>query len=136
MTGNGCPLPEWFAPLCAEIERELQRLSHTQPDRRSGLGEGVTTPQESIPGWAQSLAKPDLSPIVREDLEAQYVEAKTRLQELEVALMALEGQSAQRQHVLDPAMALARLHRLADVLASGNVTLGNLELGRHIDRID
>jgi hypothetical protein len=89
-----------------------------------------------IQGWSLSLAKPGLDSAIREDIEANYGAAKARLRELEAARDALAGQAARRQQILDPKPALARLQRLADVLASGNVTLGNLELGRHIDRID
>ena len=41
----------------------------------------------------------------------------------------------QQHKLLDPRQVLERMNRLAEVLASGNVTFGNLELGRHIDRI-
>lgn len=38
--------------------------------------------------------------------------------------------------MLDPAAVLERLHRLDRVLGAGNPALGNLELARHIERID
>ena len=136
MNGKGFPLPPWFAPLCEEVERELDRLSQTQPDRKSAVEQEAAALRAQLQGWSQSLAKPDLNLLVREDLEGEYSEGKARLRELEAGLAALDGRAAQRRQLLDPAQALARLHRLDDVLGSGNVTMGNHELSRHIDRID
>jgi DNA-binding CsgD family transcriptional regulator len=136
MDGNDIPLPDWFAPLCAEIEGELERLGAAQPDRRPALEQEAAALRETIQGWSLSLAKPSLDPAVREDIEARYADAKARLRGLEAALAGLDGQAVHRARLLDPAAVLARLRRLADVLASGNVTLGNLEIGRHVERID
>ena len=133
---NHIPLPDWFAPLCAEIDRELERLRGTQPDRRPALEHEAAGLRETIQGWSLSLAKPGLDPAVREDIEGQYADAKARLRGVEAALGGLDGHAEQRARLLDPAAALTRLQRLADVLAAGNVTLGNLELGRHVERIE
>src|SRR4051812_11795503 len=115
MDFNGLTLPDWFGPLCAEIDRELGRLSRSQPDRRPALEQEVADLRTTIRGWSVSLAKPALDATLREDLEAQYVEAKARLRECEAALAALEGEAEQRHRLLDPELALARLHRLADL---------------------
>jgi predicted transcriptional regulator len=135
MNGNGVSLPEWFAPLCDEINRELARLSQTDQDHRPALVKAVADLRERIRGWSNSLAKPDLNPAVREDLEVEYANAKARVRELESALEGLDGLVEQQRKILDPRDVLERLQRLADVMASGNVTMGSLELGRHINHI-
>ena len=135
MDFTGLNLPDWFGPLCEEIERELARLSQTENDRRPAIVKEIADLRETIRGWSISLAKPELNPAVREDLEVRYADAKASLRELESALEGLEGQAQQKHKLLDPKQVLERMNRLAEVLASGNVTFGNLELGRHIDRI-
>jgi hypothetical protein len=62
--------------------------------------------------------------------------AATRLRELEAQLAELQVHDARRDQLVDPRQVLDRLRRLDEVLASGNVTMGNVELARHIDRID
>ena len=135
MDFTGLNLPDWFGPLCEEIERELARLSQTENDRRPAIVKEIADLRETIRGWSISLAKPELNPAVREDLEVRYADAKASLRELESALEGLEGQAQQKHKLLDHKQVLERMNRLAEVLASGNVTFGNLELGRHIDRI-
>ena len=129
-------LPDWFGPLCAEIEAELQRLHEGGHDRRPALEAEAAGLRSMIEGWMQSMGKPDLAALVRKDIEARYADAKARLQQFEAELAGRDDQAERRRQLYDTRMALERLGRLADVLAGGNVTLGNLELGRHIDRID
>ena len=136
MTKDPIALPDWFGPLCDEIDRELDRLSSAGGDRRPALRREAEELRASTRGWRQSLGNPDLDPALRADLEADYAAARARLHELEAALEGLDGQEVRRRRLLDPAAVLDRLRRLDEVLAAGNPTLGNLELGRHIDRID
>jgi hypothetical protein len=128
--------PEWLGPLCEEVTRELDRLDRSQDVQRPDLEREAADLQARLDGWAISLAKPDLSPCVREDIEERYARAKARLQTLRSDLSGLEGRQARHQGLVDPRQVLDRLQRLGDVLASGNVAQGNLELCRHIDRID
>ena len=136
MTNDPIALPDWFGPLCDEIDRELDRLSSAGGDRRPALRREAEELRASTRGWRQSLGNPDLDPALRADLEADYAAARARLHELEAALEGLDGQEVRRRRLLDPAAVLDRLRRLDEVLAAGNPTFGNLELGRHIDRID
>jgi hypothetical protein len=136
MTTEAIDLPDWFGPLCDEIRAELARLDGGRHDHRPVLEREAAELESKIRGWSLSLAKPDLPADVRDDIESGYAGARARIREIQAALAGEDGRAAQRDRLLDPAAALARLRRLADVLARGNVTLGNLELGRHIDRID
>ena len=128
--------PEWLGPLCEEITRELDRLDRSQDVQRPDLEREAADLQAHLDGWAISLAKPDLSPGVREDIEERYGRAKARLQTLRSDLSGLGARQARHRGLVDPRQVLDRLQRLGDVLASGNVARGNLELCRHIDRID
>jgi hypothetical protein len=130
------PWPAWLEPLCEEIGRELDTLARSQDDHRPALEQEAAELQTSLNGWAMSLAKPDLAAGVRDDIEGQYAQAKARLQAVQSDLAGLHGLQAQRQRLVDPEQVLDRLRRLDEVLASGNAALGNLELSRHIDRID
>jgi non-ribosomal peptide synthetase component F len=136
MTDKIDGLPDWFAPLCSEVEAELRRLEEGGQDRRPALQAEAADVRSMIEGWMQSMGNPDLPASVRQDIELRYGEAKARLCRIEADLAGQDGHAERRARLLDPRAALERLGRLADVLVSGNVTLGNLELGRHIDRID
>ena len=128
--------PEWLGPLCEEIARELDRLDRSQDVHRPALEREAADLQARLDGWVISLANPNLSPCVRQDIEEQYARTKARLQTLRSDLSGLEARQARHRGLVDPRHVLDRLQRLGDVLASGNVARGNLELCRHIDRID
>jgi hypothetical protein len=130
------PLPDWFAPLCQEIAHELDALEKTRQDHRPALEQETMRLRACIQGWSVSLAKPDLNHALREDIETQYAQALTRLREMEALLAELEMHNTRRDQLVDPRKVLDRLRRLDEILASGNVTMGNLELAHHIDRID
>jgi hypothetical protein len=130
------PSPSWLEPFCAEIARELGRLARTQDDHRPALEQEAARLQASLEGWSISLAKPDLSAGLREDLERKYAQAWARLDTIRSELDAQHSQGARLQELVDPRKVRDRLRRLDEVLASGNVGRGNLELSRHIDRID
>lgn len=136
MDENPQPRPEWLGPLCEQIGQELDQLVRSQHDHRPALEQEAADLQACLNGWSVSLAKADLPACVRADLEAQYAQARGRLQVVEGDLAELDSQRAQQQQVVDPRQVLDCLSRLDQVLASGNAPLGNLELSRHIDRID
>jgi hypothetical protein len=130
------PWPAWLGPLCEEVARELDRLARSRDDHKPALEREATELQARLDGWAISLAKPDLSACVRADLEQQYAQAKARLLTVRSELADRESQRARQQGLVDPRKVLDRLRRLNEVLATGNAARGNLELSRHIDRID
>jgi hypothetical protein len=129
-------LPEWYAPLREEIGRELDRLDEARRDRRPELERERAGLRASLQGLSMSLAKPDLDPCLRADIEGQYAGIRQRSVALDAELAGLEVRQDRRERLLDPRRVLDRLRRLDEVLARGNVPLGNLELARHIDRID
>ena len=58
-----------------------------------------------------------------------------RRHEVEAQLVRLEATRARLDEVLDEKAVLARLRRLDEVLASGNIGEGNRELGRVVERV-
>ena len=125
----------WLPELVAQVRAEVARLNENQHQQRPALGAEYETLARKKKGWSESLAKPDLPPAVRVDIEAEWAAAVERMQGIENLL----SEEASRQQIVDelvdPEAILDRIERLSDVLAKQNPTLGNLELSLHIDKI-
>jgi len=118
------------------VSGELEKLGEGRHDQRPALQKEIEELDRKVKGWSESLAKPDLSPGVRTALEEDWASALDRRQEIESILLELEFQKKQAECLVSPKVILERLVRLADVLATNNPTMGNLELSLHIDKID
>lgn len=127
---------EWFASLVADVRAELTRLVEPAQDPRHGLERERQTLEDSCQGWAQSLSKRDLSPMVRTTIEAELEKAISRQREIDRLLAETYQRALQVDELLDPLAVADRLNRLDEVLSGDNATLGNVELSLHIDRID
>ena len=134
--GNGGAFPQWFAPLMAKVRAELERLSAGAQDRAPLLQRELDDLDRRVGGLAQSLANPDLPPEVRRLLEQQCQEAIARRKQVESELAALGNRHSQAECLLDPQRALECLHRLGEALENASPTELNLELGRHVERIE
>jgi hypothetical protein len=134
--GSTGEVPAWFPELMALVQAELQRSCEDEPDHAGVIAQESQTLAKQLAGWSLTLGEPDLPPGVRSDLVARYEAARNRKQELD---QRLAGSAAMRNHVertLDPRVVIDPLQRLGDVLAAYNPTLVNLELSRHIERVD
>jgi DNA invertase Pin-like site-specific DNA recombinase len=129
-------VPQWLPPLIDEVRSELQRLAEERPDERLAWQREIDDLAERLNGWSLSLANRHLDPTLRADIEQQYGPVKARMTELQALLTEHAARQGGLAETLDPGHVLDRLQRLADVLAAGNATRGNLELSLHIDRID
>jgi len=127
---------EWFPGLEEEVRLALEAMSDRRDDHRPALEYELQRLKENQKGWAQSLAKPDLSTAIRAAVETEWEEALARQRQIESLLAEEQVRGQQRSQVLDSQQIVARLNRLDEVLASNNPTYGNLELSLHIDRID
>jgi hypothetical protein len=135
-TGSHGEAPEWLPGLMHLVEQELKRYRADEPDRAAAIEKELQELSKQVDGWTMTLGDPKLPPTVRGQIVGHYETALIRRQELEEVL---SNERALQQHIertLDSKAVIAQLHRLGEVLASYNPTLGNLELGRHIDRID
>jgi DNA invertase Pin-like site-specific DNA recombinase len=128
-------VPDWFPDLVSRVQKELERHHAAEPDRKAVREAELRELGERLAGWMLTLGDPKLPPTVRTDITTRYEQAQSRRAELEAQV---EGERALGEHLgraLDPRVVVEQLHRLGDVLAGHNPTLGNLELSRHIDHI-
>ena len=126
----------WFAPLCEEVHAELMRMDANQPDRTAEFHEELVLIDQRINGWTQSLGNPNLSPQLRNAIEAEWNDALRRKEELSEQIHSQSARQNRADVILDPQQVLDRIDRLSKVLATDNVTAINMELSLHIDRID
>jgi DNA invertase Pin-like site-specific DNA recombinase len=132
----GEPVPSWLPSLFDQVRAELGALAKQSPDRSGGLTLELQQIDRQLLGWMQSLGKPDLPAALRHGLEQQYTEASQKRTGLEQQIHELEHTGKITEELLDVKAVLDRLNRLDQVLAGSNPTLTNVELSRHIDRID
>ncbi len=129
-------MPEWFPGFVERIDQELAERRPDQPGKRAVLEAEIKEIDEQLAGWQMTLGNRQLAPNVRCDFEVLYAEARTRKSDFEAELGNLQAQDDRAANLADPEKVLARLSCLSDVLAANNPTLGNIELARHIDRIE
>lgn len=128
--------PYGLPELVDQVRQRLSALGKEQHDQRPALENELSEIRSKANGWSASLAKTDLAPGVRAAIEAQWADALERATELEGLLDEESAHDEQAEALCQPEQILGRLDRLADVLASNNPTMGNLELSLHIDRIE
>ncbi len=92
--------------------------------------------QERVAGWSLSLANPKLDTSLRADIEGQYGQSKARIAQLQNLIAEHENKAQRVQQAFDPRLVVDRLQRLSDVLAGSNPTEGNIELSRHVEKIE
>lgn len=133
-----CPgaVPEWFPRLVGKVEAQLVRMHEAQPVRSDEVRHELWQIEEQVRGWTQSLGNPALAAVVRQDLEQAYAQAKQRTAQLRSELECEEAIDRHLREVLDPRQVADGLQRLEQVLASENPSVLNLELAKHIERID
>jgi DNA invertase Pin-like site-specific DNA recombinase len=136
-TDNDAVVPAWFPELVTEVETELGRIAtEQQAGRRPDAEQEIKALKDKLTGWTQSLANPNLPVDVRRAIEQEFEQAITRQRELEYELAAMDDRARATKKQLDPNRIVECLHRLNEVMANANPTLANMELSRHIDRIE
>lgn len=129
-------VPEWFVPFVERCHGECEKLRQGQPRREADLMSQIQDLQDRMSGWRDSLGRRDLPTAVRLDLEQDYARAsdeKIRLESLAAAEQARERQS---EAAFRPGQVIDALRHLDQVLSGSNVTLLNMELSKHIERIE
>jgi DNA invertase Pin-like site-specific DNA recombinase len=127
--------PDWLPELLGLVGQEQQRCRADEPARDAADRAELQQLEEQLAGWAMTLGNPQLSAAVRSDIEVRYAQGKQRQQELLHSSAARQARQDHLERALDPAAVVDALHRLGEVLAGYNPTLGNLELSKHIDVI-
>jgi DNA invertase Pin-like site-specific DNA recombinase len=133
------PLPgqelAWLPQLLEMVRQEQQRYRAEEPDRAAADKEELRQLEQQLAGWSMTLADPQLPPSVRSDIVACYAERQRRQQQL---LQSVAGRQAAQEHLdkaLDAKAVIEALQRLDEILGGHNPTIGNLELGKHIEVI-
>ena len=129
-------VPAWLPEMVNLVQQELQHYREDEPGRQAAIVQELDLLAGRLSGWAITLSNPQLPPGVRADIEGKYEESRLRQQDLQ---QIVAHERALEQHVeetLDPKLVIELLLKLSEVLATYNPTLGNLELSRHIERID
>ena len=129
-------VPGWLPKLMTLVQQELGRLRQNEPDRSAAAAQELQDLGRQLSGWAMSLGDPHLPASVRSDLAVNYEKAKHRQGELAQALAGARALEQYVERTLDAATVIAQLRRLGGALDGSNPTLGNLEVSRHVDRID
>jgi hypothetical protein len=126
---------DWLPELIAEVRTKLVGRLEQDQDRRPMLEKEAKGIDAKVAGWMETLSKPDLSSLVRTQVEQQFGIALQRKQQIEVELETLARGTNYVDDVLDPKAAIDRLQRLDQTLAGGNASDINVELSLHIDSI-
>ncbi len=128
-------VPDWLPDLVAKVQQDLDRRHAAEPDRAAARAAELRALGEHLTGWAMTLGDPKLPATVRGDILERYERAKARQAELDAQAAGDRGREAHLGRVLDPRAVVEQLHRLGEVLAGHNPTLGNLELSRHVEHV-
>jgi DNA invertase Pin-like site-specific DNA recombinase len=128
-------IPDWYPEIVAAVEQEIASHRSCEPDRLAAREAELRQLDAQLKGWLMNLGDLELPATLRADIVSQYDAAKARRAELDAQLRADRATGEQVNQAVDPAAVLDCLRRLDDVLAGHNLTLGNLELSKHIDRI-
>ncbi len=128
------PTTAWLPELLVLVRQEQQRQRADAPDQDAAEREELRVLERQLTGWALTLANPHLPPAVRTDIESRYAGGKDRQQRLQ-AKAANRVRPERHNPGSTTEAILAALRDLETVLAAFNPTLGNRELGKHIDVI-
>jgi hypothetical protein len=128
--------PAWLPEFTELVQQHLDRWDEREHEHQPRYDAELAELNSKMLGFSQSLAKSDLAPVLRNQIEADYTAALERKTEIDAIMAESEARQRQATQLISEEEVLDRLNRLASVLADNNPTLGNLELSLHIDRID
>jgi DNA invertase Pin-like site-specific DNA recombinase/DNA-binding CsgD family transcriptional regulator len=134
--GESGQVPMWLPELTTLVQQELDRYKREEPDRTAAYKGELEDLEKCLAGWTLTLGDPHLSPLVRNDIVIRYEQARLRVEQLKQAIATAEALQGHVARMLQPQAVIDALHNLGIIMAEHNPTLVNLELGKHIDRID
>lgn len=129
-------LPNWYVHAAADIRQAVSEHSELNPERRAAVQLEIDECEPLIKGWARTLADPNIPSAVRADICERYRATELRKEELQATLCGEEALLALVERGIDKKRVLECMARLETILGGDNATLINLELTRHIDRIE
>ncbi len=129
-------VPAWFAEITAMVREELSKMQAQEPQREFELRQQLDQLKGQIHGWNMTLSNPSLQATVREHVQQSMADAIENCGRLESELAVIVSQPKQVGELLDPQEVLKRLHQLHEILSRDNINGINMELAKHIERID
>jgi hypothetical protein len=127
---------DWLPTLVGMIETWLAENEAARPARAAEIPELIKKEQQKILGWTESLSNSSLSAPVRGILEEEMNKAIAAVNLLKDEARREAAMAEQLRKLVDPNAVIECLHNLETVLAGSNINSINIELARHIDRID
>jgi hypothetical protein len=121
--------------LVREVKQELERQQAQTPSRVPALEAELASATNQIQSYTITLGKLDLSPATRGHVEGALDDSIRRQQELQTELEWERRAREQVEVVVDEEKIKAALSRLDQLLTGENLSLANIELALHIDRI-
>lgn len=125
----------WQRELLDEVRNSLLQASEKFDEELPRFTDEKARLKADCEGWAITLAKGDLHAGLRSDLERRTNEAYVRIAEIDERLASRAKRVRRVDDLVSPSKVMERLDRLAELLASQEPTMANLELSLHIDRI-
>ena len=129
-------LPAWLPALVAQVDADIARREEHKPDRTAARKSRLGTLEKQQKGWMLSLADPDLPLSVRKAFQGSLASAAAEADDLRAEAESEAAHASVKDRIVNPRVVLEALGNLDVILNGENPTLGNLELSRHIDRID
>ena len=126
----------WLDEITALVEAELNRKREDAEVCQPALLAEKAQLEQQVAGWSMSLAKPDLAPRLREQIETDYGTALERVGAIEALLHREAAENRLARDIVDPQKVQSGLASLSQVLANHCPSTANLMLSMHIDRID
>jgi DNA invertase Pin-like site-specific DNA recombinase len=128
-------LAEWFGRVVQGLESEFVRIRNLGPEKTAERLRQVADLEEQIRGWSQTLAKPQLAAVLRQDIEQRYEAALALQQELQRQEAEDEAAERQLRKALDLDSVRGAMVEFVENLDRLNPTLQNLELSKHVEAI-
>ncbi len=134
--GTGGPLPSAIEELCHQVRQALKSRHQSSQDQRPQMEDELAQIENQLAGWRKSLANPQLSPLLRQDIERDYERAADRKVRLEVDLETLGTSDTEIEARVNPRVVIEKARRLTELLAGTNIPDLNVELSYHIVAIE
>ena len=135
LPSDGGP-PGWLPELVGLIEADIASREERKPDRSAARASQLTALEKLMKGWMISLGDPDLATTLRKAFQESLASATAEAERLRIEAQSEIALESVRDRLINPKVAINALRGLHEVLAGENPTLGNLELSKHIDRVD
>ncbi|QDT32009.1 hypothetical protein [Thalassoglobus polymorphus] len=121
-----------FTHFVDQVRDELQQLRPSEVDVKADLEREYTELVARIRGWKQSLGDPNLSEILRRELQADWERDHVRMDEIQQKLHSLASHTQIVDELVNPELVAEHVLRLSETLSGENASAMNVLLAQHI----